>query len=584
MPQVLSTGPSRDTRAPPNVTPCTRVIGILGLDEPDKTSLIASPSSDGWIVSDFYLWLHVLHDMGKSQEWITSMAPGYLLEKYDGQNETTMETPEEKMKWEPGLVHGDSWEQRVVVLDDSLLGGVNRKLTIGPHGVCLQDFFLERLEAVVADASKTNDPVLMLAFCHGDYDTRGGLYIGHTSGLLCPDHVAGIMSRYPKVRISMYMNSCYSGHWVETTEFAAGADPEESSFGCVWSHSQRHAGGLFSLPTTSELDLSQEYYQMTADITAEVYCLCLPGNIFAYGSSPVFTDSINSRRFWRRTGYALQCYKANYDTLKRIPASDLHPNRACEKDPGNESNAVEWTKKHTWVFDEDNYPESTAGYGVTRRGLGSLQNINHIVRLYVKAQRGCEAYSETRLVDDKIRMYRQNPDDPDKQGELRKMLTARIALDKMADQYRQALALSTLPMIEIWDAQNRGPKTDKFARIITESRVFAIFPREILVYSYRRPAQYLAAEMAAAKYAEVDVHCAVEKLQCMKAQGRFTDVACKDYLGSTGYKCSVESLRKMQGKSRVSIRPNLPTGQEFPLDGRHNTPMNEGLYGKGRVM
>ena len=98
------------------MTSTTRVIAILGLDEPDETSSITSPFIDGWIVSDFYLWLHILNGMGKSQEWITSMAPDYLLEKYSRQDVTsTMDVSEEdeteemkpmRTKWQSGCAWG----------------------------------------------------------------------------------------------------------------------------------------------------------------------------------------------------------------------------------------------------------------------------------------------------------------------------------------------------------------------------------------------------------------------------------------------------------------------------------------------
>ncbi|ODM22767.1 hypothetical protein SI65_00356 [Aspergillus cristatus] len=74
--------PTRDTRSPPDVTPQTRVLAILGLHEDKLESTNASPSiGDGWMVSDFYLWMHVLNGMGKSQEWSTSLRPKYLVDK-----------------------------------------------------------------------------------------------------------------------------------------------------------------------------------------------------------------------------------------------------------------------------------------------------------------------------------------------------------------------------------------------------------------------------------------------------------------------------------------------------------------------
>lgn len=54
--------PTADTRAPPDVDQGTHIIAILGIDEDDDDlKNNASPSlGDGWMVSDFYLWMHVL--------------------------------------------------------------------------------------------------------------------------------------------------------------------------------------------------------------------------------------------------------------------------------------------------------------------------------------------------------------------------------------------------------------------------------------------------------------------------------------------------------------------------------------------
>lgn len=51
--------PTRDTRNAPNVTLQTRIISV-GVGEPSSTSRTASPSLGGvgWMVSDFYMWLH----------------------------------------------------------------------------------------------------------------------------------------------------------------------------------------------------------------------------------------------------------------------------------------------------------------------------------------------------------------------------------------------------------------------------------------------------------------------------------------------------------------------------------------------
>jgi hypothetical protein len=84
---------TRDTRRPPDISPTTRVVAVLGVDEAVATDNFASPSlGDGWMVSDFYLWMHVLDGMGRGQEWISCIEPRYLVEKYCAKKETMMVT------------------------------------------------------------------------------------------------------------------------------------------------------------------------------------------------------------------------------------------------------------------------------------------------------------------------------------------------------------------------------------------------------------------------------------------------------------------------------------------------------------
>lgn len=168
-------------------------------------------------------------------------------------------------KWASGFVHGDPWEERTVVLDEDTLPFAENKVTIGPGGVALRTFFLRRLEQTFAEAAKSQDPVLVLMFAHGDLESSGGLYIGteldSTEGVLPPRLIAEVHAMYPDVKVTLFMTSCYSGHWVETVEFRgnnkptvlAAAEPDQESSGFVWSTLQRHAGVLFSASTITEL-------------------------------------------------------------------------------------------------------------------------------------------------------------------------------------------------------------------------------------------------------------------------------------------------------------------------------------------
>lgn len=93
----------------------------------------------------------------------------------------------------------------------------------------------------------------------------------------------------------MFMTSCFSGHWVEITEFKGrnltlviliAADTDHDAFRYVWSYSERHNGGLFSSAATSELakkppflpqapdqDTSREYRELTTMLAAEMHRL-----------------------------------------------------------------------------------------------------------------------------------------------------------------------------------------------------------------------------------------------------------------------------------------------------------------------
>ena len=296
--------------------------------------------------------MHVLYGMGRSQEWITSLEPRHLIEKYGKEDKLSQEqvntAPDVwkhvQTKWASGFLHGDSWEERAVVLDEDTLPFAESKVAIGPGGVPLRGFFLHRLEQTFAEAAKSQDPVLILMFAHGDFESPGGLYIGtesySTDGLFSPRTLTEVHAKYPDVRVTLFMTSCYSGHWVETVEFQgnnkptvlATGEPEQDTFGFAWSNCQRHAGLFFStstiikllqelaeLPPDADEDTSRKYRDLTDTLSSQMYRLCLPGNISDYGPTPVFSSSNNEDKFWERTGYALHDYRSNYNQLKKIP-------------------------------------------------------------------------------------------------------------------------------------------------------------------------------------------------------------------------------------------------------------------------
>ena len=271
------------------------------------------------------------------------------------------------------------------------------------------------------------------------------------------------------------MTSCYSGYWVETVEFQgnnkltvfATAESEQETFGTVLSNSQRHAGCLLStsaitkllqepaeLPPDADEDTSIEYKNHTNAILSQIYRLFFPGNISDYGSTPVFPSPNNQEKFWERTVYALHDYRSNYNQLKKIPASDPYSKRGHNKYEGGliDSSHPEltWEKRHSDVVD-DEYPEATAGYGSTKKGLKSKTDMGYLIFRYLSSQNGSTGYVESKMLMDRIRTYDRNGLSPKDQVFLRKVLISRFVLNKFANKYAEALGLHQLPPIEEWD-------------------------------------------------------------------------------------------------------------------------------------
>lgn len=591
--------PTRDTQNAPDVSSNTRIICVLGVDEPVNTSNTASPSlGDGWMVSDFYLWMHVLEGIGKSQEWITTMTPDYLMDKYGREDTVTMEYVDDddrskrkpvQTKWKSGFIHGDPFEARKVVLDDVLLPQVRNKVNIGPSGVELREFFLSRLQDTMDQAAGSGDRVLIMVFAHGDFD-EGGLGLGvqddYKDGeLLTASHMAPIFSGYPQVETTIFMNSCFSGHWVETTKFQgcqlkpvvlAAAEKEEESFGFAWSHSQRHAGGLFSSAAIAELmneppflspneDTSREYHEMTTALVAEMHRLCLPVNIQAgYGSSPVFTDNESQEKFWQRTGYDLHRYLENYNRLLTIPASDPHPKRnrktfEAEFVDGNDPEIVAWGQRHPGILDED-YPEATGGYGRTTRGLLSERNMRHLIKCYFRSKPGLQTV-EHRMLMQSIRAYKDGFLGRDEQMRLRAVLSSRLQLNRTANIYVKFLGLYRLPDIEDWSLGQTSRELEPavFKTFFGKVASSGLFQADVGSEGkrgpyYRKPAQYLASAMVLAGYDIWDVKAGIEKLLEAKNSERLTDIVTK----SIGYSRSISTIRSWAQATRTKPSHKRP--------------------------
>ncbi|KAL8675302.1 MAG: hypothetical protein Q9224_007475, partial [Gallowayella concinna] len=203
-------GISADTRNPPDVDANTHIIGVLGVSDLGHQHR-ASPRVDGWMVSDFYLWMSVLKGLGKSQSWHTCENPYSLLDKYGNEAmkldyaDDSGKLKRTSMSWTEGYLHGDPFEERVLVLSKNNVQQLAKRLTLSNHGTSLRDDFLRRVEQTCRQAEAANEPVLLMGFCHGDdgETESGGLCIGIDPGtrneddFLSPKLLAQVLAKTP---------------------------------------------------------------------------------------------------------------------------------------------------------------------------------------------------------------------------------------------------------------------------------------------------------------------------------------------------------------------------------------------------
>ena len=493
--------------------------------------------------------------MGKSQKWITCLDPEYLLNKYCGVDKVEQrigpnEDYEEKSyniwtKWKTGLVQGDPFEERAVVLDSASLPFAKSMIDLVQTRKSLKEHFLLQLRQALSSAAGNAEPgpVLILAFCHGDFET-GGLLVGithlaHPESRVSIVDIASILAEYPHVPVTLFLTSCYSGHWVLLTEELRGSPPtvtaaplvEQDSFGFAWSSSLRHAGGVFSRASLHELlkephyeeirtglpddalpHTARTYESITRAVLSEAHRLCLPDNTPLFGSTPIFTAAGAQDKFWKRTGYSRQDYKSNYDNLAKIPPSDPHPkfDRKTVSEgiiDDDDPRVIEWEKRNPDLMrlfkDSVDYAEVTGGYGTTMRGLNSTTNLMFLISQYISSKPESNESSSGIYVKGLIAQFRLGHITPENSWDLRRLLVSRLQMNELADIFAKKLGLNKLPPIAQWELKHQKlhgghhPEASKIMKLVIESKIFSrpAGKSGMLGPGYLKPVMYLAYAM-----------------------------------------------------------------------------------------
>jgi len=566
-PSHIFEAPNRDTRSPPDVSKNSHIIAICGVN--DAIEGEASPAKSGWMVSDFYLWKQVLTGMGKSQTFLTCDDPRNLVKKYiqgDKTRERQVREPavgvkhivREQISWSHGYLHGDPWEDRRVVLDKDYAGRVYKDLTYLTPGTAAKQEYLTLLDSVCAKADRANEPVIAMIFAHGalESDLQGGvnLCLGEEDFeiFLTADEFAAVVNNYPKLVLTLFMTSCYSGHWVEYPRFQldnppalmAGSGPEEETFSYALSHSQRHCGGFWTAAALKELmkgganqpilpsELDEptasspeqrEYVQLQHGMISAMRNMYDITRYSTRGSTPVFDQNEVNERFDIRTGFPIANYMANYSKLKVVPASDPHPSEDKSARPThmsveeydrrqNEREAA-WFQRHPEMLytelevDYEGLPSgiggvrsSLLGYGVTGRGLRTSA-IPYLARCYYNscAPRDWE-HQDDKAFHLKLKFFVHSKDDYYWQ-ELATVLAFRVAQIEKANRIVYKCGLK-FPRFEEWKWSSRDS-----AGLFTPIQRYRFFDRpegpaarKLVGRNWLKPYHYLAAAFYTANY------------------------------------------------------------------------------------
>jgi hypothetical protein len=257
------------TYLPPPVNERTRIIAVCGCvdfdtsyevfdfdkpyvpgEAPDmRSSGNSDPVLDGWFISDFYAFMHLLQNSGAAAEtWITTEEPQHLVTRYNQ------------------YLHGNPYYPRKVVLSQGLLNqGFAQQNLMVVNADELKQRFIHHLEQEVDQAQRNNQKILLLMFGHGNEETKG-VYLYKEQFLV--KEFRAIVGE--KVEATIISTACFSGGWsvrrdIDKTTFAAAGEKNES---LSWTSSTsvgRYCGGIYTSALIKAWQNEAERAEKTSD-------------------------------------------------------------------------------------------------------------------------------------------------------------------------------------------------------------------------------------------------------------------------------------------------------------------------------
>ncbi|KAK2767912.1 hypothetical protein FQN53_006430 [Emmonsiellopsis sp. PD_33] len=509
----------------PDIPNNARILAVCGITDVGDAS---SPVEDGWLVSDFYLFNHLLRGIGRKQAWFTSEDPVKLVNKY-------------------GLyMHGNPCKERVIVLDQDKLNSPD-----APHDISiiardqLLDQFLLHLETECTIARQEKQPVIVFILGHGEESTNsveiGWSIFNQEAPLLTMDKFKRCIG--PDVGVCTVMTSCYSGGWIINPSFknatpAAGPGKESE----LWNASasiDRRCGSIYATAVTQALvreerfpdasDLIPEhqksYHQFTNSVASKLLF-----EVDRFGSvheiSFAAKDDAWDMEWKRRMGTPLSDFRARYLSLKTTPVDALFFN-ALNRDPNMPRHSDQLKELENWTSFQElpNFLEYPFGEEFARSGLrgrfGSSRSLQRSLRPYANSYMasfpGRDSLANNgrlhRLANQCIQGKHLNSNQV---MELYCGLDYRLSVINAATQHLKMINVEFLPCHQWnqdqWYMKHEGRKDTVN---VIDRMLDGIFCKPCLPQGrpYSKPRRYIASALAVSGLSDVEIRDKIEEMK-----------------------------------------------------------------------
>ncbi|KAL8636366.1 MAG: hypothetical protein Q9226_009264 [Calogaya cf. arnoldii] len=224
---------SFNTHTPPDITPNTRIVAVLGITQKEAVM----PASM-WFISDFFAFWNLFKGLTTIQHWLHCVDLTPLVDQ------------------NTQYLHGNPYKPRKVVLDHKILKGAQSAESGNtPIRQCketlLLSTFRDTIKAECTAAAAAAENVLVMMFGHGDEPTYG-IYLGGRgkAHLFRPSTLKRQMGNL-NVNLAMLTTQCFGGGWACTpklnlTTMTAGGKKKPSK---AWRYSGswgRACGSMFA--------------------------------------------------------------------------------------------------------------------------------------------------------------------------------------------------------------------------------------------------------------------------------------------------------------------------------------------------